>query len=75
MKIFLILSTLLVSSIALAHNHEETKKKVGHGKEHEHVEKPAMDHEHEDAHHEKHDHKAHHPDHVDSVDVKKSKKK
>lgn len=53
----------LFTASAFAHNHEETKKKYGHDKEHSHVAPEKKDHEHEDTHHEEHDHKAHHPDH------------
>ena len=73
MKVLLAVMVVVGMSSAFAHNHEETKKKVGHDKEHQHVEKTAADHEHEDGHHEKHDHKAHHPSHDE--DVKKAKKK
>jgi Ni/Co efflux regulator RcnB len=64
----------LVVSNAFADHHEEGKKKIGHDKEHAHVEGDKMDHAHDEAHHKDHDHKAHHPDHVDSA-KKQDKKK
>lgn len=72
MKFSLIAIALFVTtSLAFAHNHDETKKKYGHTKEHEHVSHDKKDHDHEDGHHEKHDHKAHHPDHKDEKVAKK----
>lgn len=74
MKMFTLVAVFsLVVSTAFAHQHEN-KKKVGHDKEHAHVEDAMMDHGHDDAHHKAHDHKAHHPEHKDKK-AKKAKKK
>jgi ABC-type nickel/cobalt efflux system permease component RcnA len=75
MKLMTLVTVLMLALNAFAHNHEETKKKVGHDKEHQHVTKDAMDHEHDDYHHGKHDHKSHHPEHVDKPAKKDKKKK
>lgn len=71
MKFLSFTAALLLTTVVFAHNHEETLKTVGHDKEHQHVPKDKMDHEHDDYHHEKHDHKAHHPDHDQAVKKKK----
>jgi hypothetical protein len=68
MKLTMIAAALsLVLSNAFAHNHEEGKKKMGHDKEHTHVEGASMDHEHDEGHHGDHDHEAHHPGHKDEA--------
>ena len=72
MKLIPMFIALAFTLSAFAHNHDETKKKYGHDKEHSHVDPAKKDHDHEDAHHEKHDHKAHHPTHDE--DTKKLKK-
>jgi hypothetical protein len=66
--------TTLVTN-AFAHNHKEAEKKMGHDKEHSHVESATMDHDHDEAHHKDHDHKAHHPEHKDEAPAEKAKKK
>jgi len=65
MKLFFIL-TLLVSSMAFAAETKTTTAEDGHDKEHQHVTKEKIDHDHDQNHHKAHDHKAHHPEHVEN---------
>lgn len=66
----------LVVTGAFADHHEEGKKKMGHDKEHSHVDGAKIDHGHDEVHHKPHDHKAHHPEHKDEkVKTKKTKTK
>ena len=74
MKLVILIAVLTLGlSNAFAEHHEEHKKKMGHDKEHSHVDADKVDHAHDDGHHRSHDHKAHHPDHKD--ETKKVEKK
>jgi hypothetical protein len=74
MKVLALTVVLALSLAAFADHHEEHKK-MGHDKEHSHVEGAKMDHDHDDAHHKDHDHKAHHPEHADATKTDKKMKK
>lgn len=69
MKITLLVIVMLVAQSALASNHKKGKK-VGHDKEHQHVEQGAH-HDHDEKHHGEHDHKAHHPEHDEEAKAAK----
>lgn len=65
MKQTTLLMTLMLFLSTACNKEKVQEEKIGHDKEHAHVESGNMDHEHAQEHHEDHDHKAHHPEHQD----------